>query len=245
MLNWFSRSGGLLYHMRAIKYRDSLWKDFRRHLAEFQKNWLERLPQQQKEHLILVGGSGGHCLSQEFLRSFQNIIHIDMDPWAPFFFKKRHPEISIHFIRRSVFNDEGKILPELLEKFSPSNSVWLWSNLLGQIGLHYPEEEVPKMIQHVVSRMEKHSWMSFHDLYSLPSTEPIQRLGLSQKFLSWSDAGKEISRLKQKKVILTDHLTKDSFPFKEKEILLWPLRPKQIHFIECGFTFSSGAPESH
>lgn len=244
MSNWFSLSGGLLYHMRAIRHRDSLWRDFRDHLEDFQLKWLEQLS--QRENLILIGGSGGHCLSQGFLNSFRNIVHIDIDPWSSFFFKRRHPTLPTQFIRQSIFDDGCDVRVDLLERFPETNSTWIWCNLLGQIGLHYRENEVSKILENVSSQMKERSWMSFHDLYSLKTSLPDRHSHFSPKFSSWPEAEKEISQLKQKEVEVMDHLTRERFSFAKKEILLWPLTPKQIHFIECGFTCaSSGAPKSH
>lgn len=236
MSRWFPLSGGLLYHLKALRYRDSYWRGFRDHLERLQLEWLQGISSSQRENLVLIGGSGGHCQSQIFLKSFKNIIHVDIDSCSPFFFKRNHPELKVQFIRQNAFTSEHHVDDALLERFPATTSTWMWCNLLGQIGFHYTEYETHKVLENISLQMRDHAWMSFHDLYSFHSRTKHSGLKLSPHFNKWEEARIELSQLKQERIDLTDHQTKDVFDFERREILLWPLTPKQIHFIECGFT---------
>lgn len=70
-------SGGLVYHLRAWRYRAGLWAPFRQAV----ETWLASALLGPGE-LVLVGPSGGHCLPEVVLRRFERIVVLEPDPLA-------------------------------------------------------------------------------------------------------------------------------------------------------------------
>lgn len=232
MRNWLHPSGGLLYHLKSFKHRSKNWQPFLKELHQMQWEWLKQITDSQRKNLILIGGSGGHVQSSDFLRQFSHLVHVDLDPLAAYFFKKRHAHPSIEFRNKDIFKNDREELKILLQDFSPQDSTWMWCNLLGQVGLSLSEDEFHRELKNISSVMKPYSWMSFHDLYS---TKFKQNLNLPIAFKNWEEAAIHIKKLPLSKIELTDHLTKGQLKFKKSKVALWPLTSKHLHFIEVGF----------
>jgi hypothetical protein len=225
---WFSASGGLFYHFKALRFRKTLWLPFREELEKFLLEALTSIPSSHRENLILVGGSGGHCLPDSFLSAFQNIHHIDTDPNARLFFRWRHPGLPVRFYREDVFD---------LKTPLPENAVWLWAGLLGQLGLSFSEEEVEKKRKQVAFMMREKTWLSFHDLYSFRAEVERERLPLKDVYPDWKSVEPDLKKFYQFKLELRDHLTANAWEFSKSRILLWPLTSREMHFVEMGARF--------
>lgn len=197
-----------------------------------QQEWLNQITNSQRKNLVLIGGSGGHVQSSDFLNHFSHLLHVDIDPLASYFFKKRHPHPSVEFRNKDIFKNDQEELKTLLQKFSPQDSTWIWCNLLGQVGLSLSEKDLHQEFKNLSLAMKPYSWMSFHDLYSMKVKQAVK---LPSVFESWKDVATEIKKLPLSKVELVDHLTKEQFEFKKRKVALWPLTSKHLHFIEIGF----------
>lgn len=242
MASLFTPSGGLTYHLRAFRSHKTSWADFRKALLAMQKNWLQTLSSEQKQNLILVGASGGYNQSPSFLSLFSHIVHIDIDPLAALIFKRRFSSLSVESLQQSVFSSQGGLESELLSRFTSSDSSWMWCNLLGQVGLHHTEKESLQIFQSVRKAMSDYSWFSFHDLYSVRMKKPVELESWPLQFDQWEEAQKQLQKTSgwSQEIEVTDHLTRDQFSFSQSQLLVWPLTPKQLHFVECGF-ISDGA----
>src|SRR4051794_9109699 len=93
----FRPSGGALYHWRAFRRRHA-WRDFNREIEDWLNAW-----DCPREHLILIGPSGGYTLPTAWLKSFSNISAYDLDPLAPLFFRLRHRGVKVEFRRQDIF----------------------------------------------------------------------------------------------------------------------------------------------
>ncbi|HAG91658.1 MAG TPA: hypothetical protein DCL41_07285 [Bdellovibrionales bacterium] len=226
---FFSPSGGLTYHLRALQARGSLWLPFIQNLDSELKNRTQKC---SSSHLVLVGGSGGHCLTTSFLEHFESIIHIDKDPLAAFFFKRRHKNLKVRFLRSNIFNSNQKIKAEFINEFPSENHIWLWSNLLGQLGLENIEDKVLKTFENINSQMSGYRWLSYHDVYSAEGFTHDAQLR-KRPYSGWDDVLKSLE-ISNEKIVLRDHLTKDHLNLKDKKILPWALRENQLHFVEVG-----------
>ncbi len=234
---WISNpTGGLFYHIKALRYRRSLWKGFQSQIEKFQSEWLKAIPHANRKHLVLVGGSGGYSQSQDFLKNFETLIHIDIDPWASFFFKRNHPYANTRFYRETIFDHNYKIKSEFLTDYDETNSTWMWCNLLGQMGLTHSEDLTQSILRNIQIQMKNYSWMSFHDIYSFEAPKNLIPSALPTEFDSPEQIRSAIQKLPIKKVALADHLTIDRFQFDKRTLMLWPLTRKHYHFVEAGFS---------
>jgi hypothetical protein len=93
----FRPSGGLLYHLRALRSR-ARWRGFANDLERWLFAW--RKPGGK---LILIGPSAGYTLSTEWLRGFKEIHAYDIDPLAAWFFSLRHPGVDAEFHQQDLF----------------------------------------------------------------------------------------------------------------------------------------------
>lgn len=163
-MNLFRPSGGLVYHWRALK-NGRRWRTFRRDVAQWLDFW-----DCSKEHLVLIGPSGGHTLPTKWLRSFQKIDAYDLDPLAKFFFQLRHRHPALTFHQKDMFWREGRLslapMQEVLAEH-PRASV-LFCNVLGQVLLERPAEESHwyQFLKELRQLLNGRSWASFHDMYS-------------------------------------------------------------------------------
>ena len=70
-------SGGLVYHLRALRHRHGLWAPFQRVVADWLAGW-----QPGRRELVIVGPSAGYALPAGFLRRFERVTALEPDPLA-------------------------------------------------------------------------------------------------------------------------------------------------------------------
>jgi len=231
--SWFSPSGGLAYHLKARKNRNSLWLPFTKKLNDFAEEWIKSIPHPEQKTLLLFGGSGGHTLTTSFLSKFQKVIHIDKDPLAKFFFRRRHHLSNIEFINENIFDKDLHIKEKFLAAHPPHSTVILWSNLLGQIGFYFDAPSVKALLSHIHRSMRAYSWMSFHDVYSVTPLK-IREEWMKRGFSCPEEVPPFLFENLQKKSVVIDHLTQKNFDFERSLVLTWALDRKSLHFVECG-----------
>lgn len=228
-------SGGVVYHTRAARHADDLWRPFRTAIS----TWLDRWPTVD-ERLILIGPSAGYTLDDRFLARFRSILAIDPDPLAPALFRQRHRAVLEagttltwsaldHFVSGSLDD-----LERLLAAHDQTSV--LFSNFLGQLHLLYPEATCEERLERCRARFPEllsgRSWASYHDRLSgqlplrfdQPDPQP-KRLG-DDALLDRYFAGRGGE--------LVDHRTERLFPADLPHAYLhWELTPGQHHLIEA------------
>ena len=185
-------SGGLAWHWRA-------WRGAQRHrpfrLAV--ESWLAGWSP-PCARLILVGPSAGWTLPGAWLSQFQEILAIDLDPLARWFFALNHStgQTELRWLRGDLVTE----LPRRLADW-PDAAV-LFCNVLGQLAVEREDHEA--VLAELPGMLQRHHWASFHDCYTsdvslhefkslVPlslqrrmSADDLQRLGLSGE---WRDHG--------------------------------------------------------
>ncbi|NDG85242.1 MAG: hypothetical protein EBX52_09445, partial [Proteobacteria bacterium] len=70
-------SGGVFYHLRALRYRKAYWDQHHNGVRKFLEEWN---PASKK--LLLVGPSAGYSLPSDWLARFDSIEAFEPDPVA-------------------------------------------------------------------------------------------------------------------------------------------------------------------
>ncbi len=190
MFDFISPSGGLLYHWRARRH-SRLWTSFRSEIEVWLNEW-----NPPKHELVLIGPSGGYTLPSGWLASFKTIHAYDVDPLAPFFFKRQHASAKVHFHRANLFwqNQHLSLLPmkSLLDRHL--NKPVLFSNIIGQVLLEgkATEFEWQVFLRGLRCLLENRRWASYHDRETHENGEIIDHLtggdwieGLASKNFDW------------------------------------------------------------
>lgn len=233
----FSLSGGLLYHLKALRYADELWAPFRRQVA----HWLARaLP--AGDELLLVGPSAGHCLPLEQLARFRRLYVLEPDPLARLLLRSRIRGPELHFEHRDLLVApllSGRVgLDTFLER-RPNASV-LFCDLLGQVQLELDDEQQLRFQgefqRRLLPLLAGRPWASFHDRWSLdrssgaprlPSLVAFDRVPSDQELgMAWFGAeGSQITVL--------DHATSELFTAPgPRRYFAWQITPDALHIVE-------------
>lgn len=220
-------SGGLIYHLRAWRWRRTLWAPFHDQVRRWLTDWRPDVDH-HADHLVLIGPSGGYALSRQFLERFHRITVLEPDPLARYILGRRFPDIR--FSRASSgwspWREGFRILPERYPA-----AAFLFCNLLGQqlVGesagctcsgwLDNPESGLAGL-----------PWASWHDLAStarpparsglitLPSAEPLD--ALLRRY--WQ--GGELA--------IHDHDSAGLAPKLPRQYAIWHLQPGRYHLME-------------
>jgi hypothetical protein len=223
----FDISGGLIWHARALRSRQKLWRSFRESVTQF----LESAPGQHQT-LVLIGPSAGWCLPDVFITKFEKIICIDPDPLAPFLFGWLHGhsvrQVGTQLIWRHAdfFSDPARQLDGL------SDPLILLCNVAGQLFLQKGKaraiESELASLKHILS---KYDWGSFHDLLSAP----IMR-DLPVRSYATRPVGEKLLKDYGLSGVWLDHLTGELLPqLNARMILPWQLKPDRLHLVEAGW----------
>ena len=247
-MNFFSKlwnpSGGLLYHLRARRYRTVLWREWIQSLEDWLCN--EWNPIEKK--IVIIGASAGHCLTETFLSRFDTIIGNDIDPLSFYFFKKNFPFLnsnpskliwdSTDYIspQKQIFSENGRI--SLKQKY-PGHAI-LFSNVLGQLCLLDPVAS--RRMNFVLWKRSfdrifmEQSIASYHDRFSAEEIEPSERI------LEWRPTQRvqtkdilkyyEENIFGSKKVELVDHETDWILEKTPRQYRIWEITPNHHHLIE-------------
>ena len=250
--NLVGPTGGLRYHTRALRYAHTLWAPFRQALA----TWLKNCPLTPQRHLMIIGPSGGYCLTGEFLSRFDQITGVDIDPLASTIFRRRfsnHP--NIQWIREDVFRMKNQDTD--LSRFrdlihSDPNAVILFSNVLGQLPFLISEEDARMSIMRRLGvslrqHLEGRTWISFHDRTSGPLPLTFSQ---PKAFPHAAIDGEIVRDLYRRKppIELIDHETFELFPKSHPRAYFhWELVPRWYHLIEGIYSSSTppASPQNH
>ena len=95
-------SGGLGYHLRALRFRHSLWAPYIATVQRWLHDW--RPP---TDTLVVVGPSAGYALDAAFLARFRSVRALEPDPLARTLLRRRFAQIAWHFDRLDYLHDGG------------------------------------------------------------------------------------------------------------------------------------------
>ncbi len=220
-------TGGFYWHMRALVARQSLWAPFRNEIENWLTGWS---PSHRK--LLLVGPSAGWCLPDSFLKRFDEIVAVDIDPLARPLFKLLHGPalrragVRLSWSRADFFADPAHIIQ------SHPDAAVLFCNVAGQRCIQVRDSAaVEAEISRLRGIMTGRSWASFHDLLSGKGSQALaarrlpQRMGAHELLSSYGLGGEWF-----------DHLTGEFLPHDApRRILPWRLNRDRLHFIEAGW----------
>jgi hypothetical protein len=233
----FSLSGGLVYHLRALRYRSGLWAPFRSALRE----WLaERLP--RSAELLLVGPSAGHCLPLGELSRFERITVLEPDPLARRLLARRLRPAHVELEQRDLLVEpllSGRAGLDALLKERPTASL-LFCNLLGQLRFDLTDEQQARFESEFRSRLlpllAGRRWASFHDYWSLDRdrAEPSPARLDFERQPSDDELGVAWFGARGKAVTVLDHGTSALFPPSlPRRYFSWQITPAALHIVEA------------
>lgn len=158
-------SGGLVYHLRALRQRHGRWAAFHAAVAAWLDAW-----QVTEKALVIIGPNAGYALPDGFLARFDRIVALEPDPIARHLLARRRDAAALRFDRLDCLRTRDGL--ELLAKRFP-DAAFLFSNVLGQLAA--PTEDWSTLLQrHLAGR----NWASYHDVVSTLAT-PSRRDALT------------------------------------------------------------------
>ena len=219
-------TGGLVWHLRALRARTGLWQTFRDDVERWLANW-----QPQTSSLVIIGPSAGWCLPVSFLTRFAQIHCVDIDPLASWLFQSVHggalkpAGVTINWSRDDFFDAPARILSAY-----PASAVLL-ANVAGQRCFQLKDAQATELnLKEVRAALSGRDWASFHDRLSAPGfnvlpvrewseqisgVQILERYGLSGEWL--------------------DHLTGDILPASvTRRIIPWRFSTGRVHLVEAG-----------
>jgi hypothetical protein len=230
-VNFWGPTGGLLYHLKAWRYRKTLWSPFLKSVDAFLTTW--RPPETE---LIIIGASGGHTLPTNFLFDFDKLTLVDPDPMAKFIFQRVHglhgkgsPEYQWHtsdFIFSNGSFKSRLLIDWLAER---PNAALLFSNILGQLPLINDDEDaLVAWWAELQPFLAQRSWASYHDLFSFAGGQPLPSQlppgPIAPLLIEW--AGEKKLPLE-----IVDHGTSELLPSSQNSAWVWLLTPRQTHIV--------------
>lgn len=229
-------SGGLKYHLRALRHRTRAWQPYRAGLAAWLSTW-----HPGRRSLAIVGPSAGHCLPLDALTQFERFVVFEIDPLARYILKRRMqaalPDRPVRFIAEDMWLrpvNEGEGIPQSLLE----DSALLFSNIIGQVSYMLEPGQYSGFLRawkaSLFPFLERTPWASFHDRVS-GDVPPYAPLPTRNGYLTDS----EISALyegdpSRERIELNDHRSQELLPRGYRyHYLHWPLTRTSHHLIEC------------
>jgi hypothetical protein len=227
-MSWLHSSGGLVYHLRAWRWRRKLWRPFHAVVTSWLQDW-----RPTARHLVLIGPSGGYALNAQFLARFDQIDVLEPDPIARYLLRRRFPELNFQFADSAWLASPNGF--ETLAQRYP-NAAFLFCNLLGQqlvgAAADWLRQDSPRQdwLRGLEPALRGRAWASWHDLASTnrrpsrfspqaqPAAESVDEV-IAQFWL-----GGEIE--------IHDHDSAGISPDSARQYAIWQLCSKRYHLIE-------------
>lgn len=219
----FHPSGGLIYHVRAWRWRHRLWTPFHAQVRTWLAAW-----QPPAGHLVLVGPSGGYALDSPFLARFRRLTVLEPDGLARALLQRRFPGIAFDFAntenltRRDGFQWLARQYPD---------AAFLFCNLLGQEPAGQEAGfDRGAWLAGLEPALAGRSWASWHDLASTqrppdrPAPLGLDRAESLEALLPHFWLGGELA--------IHDHGCAGLAPGAPRQYALWKLRPDHYHLVE-------------
>lgn len=228
-------SGGLVYHLRALRRREAAWAPFRDVLGVRLDAWAARVAP-EVEGLVIVGSSAGHCLHAGALARFSRLAIVEPDPLARFLFRRRYgpaEHVDLDFLVGGTTASRDAALDALLTRF-PRAAI-LFSNVLGQLSVLRDEDDDDASFTrdkaHLREALRGRRWMTFHDRFS-GALAP--RPDVPRRFDHRASDDELLAAFYEGGAgELVDHSTEGlTDPQRPHEYLVWTLDAAQHHVIE-------------
>ncbi len=216
-------SGSLPYHLRAWRWRHSLWAPFHAQVRRWLTDW-----RPFARHLVLIGPSGGYALTAQFLERFEHIDVLEPDPLARWLLRRRFPNFLFRW-------HDGRDLPKaggfsrLAARFP--EAAFLFCNLLGQELQGQPADfRRAAWLAELEPALANREWASWHDLASTsrppdrPPPPAIEQAMPLDRLLAACWEGGELA--------VIDHDTAGLCPQLPRRYAIWRLSPGSHHLIE-------------
>lgn len=210
-------SGGLVWHGRALRYRQ-LWVPFAARVRQWLDAW-----HPLRSALLLIGPSAGHTLPTELLNHlFPHIHAVEPDPLARGWLRLRLP--GVQFLPHGPMDANG--LEQLAARARERHAALLFCNLLGQL----PPPDGMSWSDALSALPADLPWASYHDVLS--TTRSPDRHGDSGP---QPDFDSLVAHYWQGGTLeVTDHQTFSIGSPESRRYTLWPLRPGQWHVVGWG-----------
>lgn len=144
-------SGGIRWHLRALRYRAHHWGPFIATVARWLAAW-----QPPTDKLLLVGPSAGWTLPPGFIARFAQVTVLEPDPLARWRFIHHFRPAGLRVADLDLFAPGG--LDALTDY---ADHAILFANLLGQLA---PAEQPAAWCAHLHQALAPFHWSSYHDL---------------------------------------------------------------------------------
>lgn len=239
--SWLSPTGGVLYHLRAIRSCEREWAPFREEISAWLRPWLQIAAREHGE-ILIVGPSAGYTLEPGLFKDFKRVIAIEPDPIARLLFAKRHG-FTPDWLQIGKLDADLKEWARVLE-LNPHAAI-LFSNVLGQLYLRHDfrrawEEDAPlEWRQKFQSLIASRAFASYHDRLSGPQGPRAERLNQLHSWTSNADLVKNyydtIPNSRAEALALADHRTEHLFDRNrgsEFKYWVWRLDQRSYHLIE-------------
>jgi hypothetical protein len=244
-------TGGLNWHLHAATSQQR-WRGTQQHIDRF----LARVQPTQRQ-LLLIGGSAGWMMSTAWLRCFERIDVIDIDPLAPWLFGRRHgPALRQAGCQWQFHRQDGIAgLPALLKQH-PQSFVW-FDNVLGQLRYRLDDETaLERQLAQIQHWLQGRAWGSVHDLYSGPTSSKqalapetlcvaaehgdilngVPQYRVDRRPTSLDDLGQTLLQRVDAEGIWQDHCTGVVFPAGTSvQLIPWNFKPQYCHWLELGW----------
>lgn len=219
----FHDSGGLAYHLRALRHGHTLWRPYRRAVAAWLADW-----RPAASHLLLVGPSGGYSLTPAFLARFPRVTAVEPDPLARFILARRFAGLGLDWQAPG---------PGLLDAvLAHPDAAVLFCNLLGQDwrGTEGMEDR-HGVLAGLPRALAGRPWASYHDIVS--TAVPPRFAGPAE------DASGDLETLLARfwpggELPLVDHGTHALGAGRPGRYVVWALTPGSHHLV--GWTQADG-----
>jgi hypothetical protein len=263
-LAFWSQSGGVIYHLRALWYRTSYWSSTQRWLESVVGDFLDALDTRgtsSTQPIWVIGSSGLYLWSDSLLsRTIARgpIFMNDIDPAASFFarlnhrrvFNRRHSH-PLDWVHKDLIGSwRGR--PEVLRAWLIEQAAQglrpagiLWNGVLAQLTLEGWSSAEIAQIWHEFQR-EAIPQLSVHDLWVLPSQYKWKK-NMPGSIAQGATIHQILHELSEKNSILTPEINIEQFDSvgwcnawgateSPRGLNLWPLTPERIHVLQ---SFSS------
>lgn len=243
-----SPSGGVAYHYIAYKYQRTLWKPFIRSVEGWLSHW-----EPGKKKLLIIGSSGGYCLTDSFFKRFEKIECLDPDPIAQWVLTRRLGKLPLQefrWNRKNYFSGSkdspfGERFFQFLE--TKQDYAVLFSNFLGQLSLleraqefapGSPEEMRWNVFVDQLGKglRKRGAWASYHDRVSGPIrpkiVQPLRKQVQTDEELLHCFYPEACGTSSESPIELIDHMTAGYFPGQDASYFSWEIYSGHFHLIE-------------